>query len=130
LYYFAYASNLNKKRMQEHCPDSQPKFTAVLPNYKLAFLGWDRKSRGALASIQSFRGEKVRGAVYEVTEACLRRLDKFETGYTRLNVIVFNPDDEAIPAVTYIMVGQLEAGKPSTEYLAVIQQGLRDWRLF
>jgi gamma-glutamylcyclotransferase (GGCT)/AIG2-like uncharacterized protein YtfP len=130
MFYFAYGSNLNKKQMAERCPDSKPKVTVVLPNYKLAFVGWSRNWHGSVASIKPLRGEKVRGAIYEVTEACLRRLDKFETGYSRVNVIVFNQDDEAIPAVTYIKTGQLEESAPSQEYLTVIQQGLRDWRLF
>ena len=128
--YFAYASNLSKKQMQERCPGSQPKFIAILPNYKLVFAGWSRKWRGGVASIKSFRGERVRGAIYEVTEACLRQLDKHETGYERFNVTVFDEDNEPVPAITYIKSGQLEEVLPSKEYLAVIQQGYRDWRLF
>jgi gamma-glutamylcyclotransferase (GGCT)/AIG2-like uncharacterized protein YtfP len=130
LYYFAYASNLNQKQMKERCPDSKPLFTAVLPNYKLVFAGWSRQWRGGVASVKSFRGERVRGAIYEVTEACLQRLDRFEAGYSRLKVTVFGEDDEPIEATTYIKTGQLEDAAPSKEYLAVIQQGLRDWRLF
>ncbi len=76
--YFAYGSNLNKKQMQERCPDSKPLFTAVLPNYKLIFVGWSRQWKGAVASIQASRGDRVRGAVYEISDLCLRRLDKYE----------------------------------------------------
>ncbi len=130
MHYFAYASNLSRKQMQERCPDSQPKFIAILPNYKLVFAGWSRKWRGGVASIKPFRGERVRGAIYEVTEACLRQLDKHEVGYERANVTVFDEDNEPIPAVTYIKSGQLEEAPPSKEYLAVIQQGYRDWRMF
>ncbi len=130
MYYFAYASNLNKKQMQERCPDSQPKFIATLPNYKLVFAGWFREWRGGKASIKPFRGEKVRGAIYEVSETCLKQLDKHEAGYIRLNVTVFDEDNEPVPAITYIKSGQLEETQPSKEYLAVIQQGYRDWRLF
>ncbi len=130
MHYFAYASNLSRKQMQERCPDSQPKFVATLPNYRLVFAGWSRKWRGGVASIKPFRGERVRGAIYEVTEACLRQLDKHEVGYERANVTVFDEDSEPIPAVTYIKSGQLEEAPPSKEYLAVIQQGYRDWRLF
>ena len=131
--YFAYGSNLNKKQMQERCPDSKPLFTAVLPNYKLIFVGWSRQWKGAVASIKTSRGDRVRGAVYEISEQCLRKLDRFEgypQNYNRLKVIVFGEDDEAIEAITYIKAGQIEEGQPSKEYLAVIQQGLRDWRLF
>jgi len=116
--------------MKERCPDSKPLFTAVLPNYKLVFVGWSRQWRGGVASIKSYRGERVRGAIYEVTEACLRRLDRYESGYSRLKVTVFGEDDEPIEAITYIKTGQLEDAAPSKEYLAIIQQGLRDWRLF
>jgi gamma-glutamylcyclotransferase len=127
MYYFAYASNLSKKQMQERCPDSVPKFTATLPNYKLVFTGWSRKWRGGVASIKPFRGERVRGAIYEVTEACLKQLDKHEVGYARLNVTVFDEDNEPVPTITYIKSGQLEETLPSKEYAAVIRQGYKDW---
>ena len=70
------------------------------------------------------------GAIYEVTEACLQRLDRYESGYNRLKVTVVGEDDEHIEAVTYVKTGRLEDATPSKEYLAIIQQGLRDWRLF
>ena len=130
MYYFAYASNLNRKQMLERCPDSKPKFVANLPNYKLVFAGWSRQWRGGVTSIKPFRGERVRGAIYEVTEECLRRLDKYEAGYDRLKVTVFDEDGEPVQAITYIKSGQLEETQPSKEYLAIIQQGYRDWRLF
>jgi gamma-glutamylcyclotransferase len=127
--YFAYASNLGKKQMQTRCPDSKPRFVAVLPNYKLVFTGWSREWHGGKATIKSFRGEKVRGAVYEVTDACMRQLDKHEAGYTRLNVTVFDEDNQAIQAVTYVMSGQLEETMPSKEYGEIMRQGYRDWRI-
>ena len=133
MYYFAYASNLNRKQMLERCPDSKPKFIATLHNYKLVFVGWSRQWRGGTASIKPFRDEKVHGAIYEITEQCLRQLDKYEgypDKYNRLNVTVFDEDSEPIEAITYIKAGQLEETQPSKEYLAVIQQGYRDWRLF
>jgi gamma-glutamylcyclotransferase len=131
--YFAYGANLNKKVMQEHCPDSKPLFTAVLPNYKLVFVGWSRQWKGGVASIKASRGDRVRGAIYQITDRCLARLDQHEgypSQYNRLKVIVFGEDNEPIEAITYIKAGQIEESKPSPEYLAIIQQGLRDWRLF
>jgi len=127
MYYFAYASNLNQKQMRERCPASKPMFTATLPNYKLVFLGWSREWRGSKASIRLFRGEKVLGAIYDVSEQCLRQLDKYESSYDRLKVTVFNEDGEPIQAITYIKTDQSEETQPSVEYLSVIQQGYRDW---
>ena len=132
MYYFAYDLNLNKKQMLERCPDSKPKFRATLPNYKLIFTGWNRQWRGGVASIKLFSGEKVIGAIYEVSETDLRRLDKYEgvpADYNRLNVRVFNEAGDLLEAVTYIKARQSEETPPSREYLAVIQKGYRDWRI-
>ncbi len=130
--YFAYASNLNKKQMLERCPDSKPLLVATLPNYTLIFAGWSRQWRGGTASIKLFRGERVLGAVYEISERDLGRLDKYEgypSNYNRLNVMVFGEDGEPIETITYIKSGRLEETQPSKEYLAIIQQGYRDWGL-
>jgi len=132
MYYFAYGSNLNKKRMLERCPDSKPMFIATLHNYKLVFVGWSRQWRGGVASIKPFRGERVLGAIYEVSDRDLRRLDSYEGypgNYTRFNITVFDEDGEPIKAITYIKSGQLEETQPSKEYLSLIQQGYRDWRI-
>jgi len=125
--YFAYASNLNKKQMQARCPDSRPRFTATLPNYKLVFTGWSRELHGGKATIKAFRGEKVRGAIYEISDACLRQLDRYEAGYSRMNVTVFDEDNQPVAAVTYIKSGQLEESMPSKEYGEIIRQGYKDW---
>ena len=130
MYYFAYASNLSKKQMRERCPDSRPKFTATLPHYRMVFAGWSRQWHGGKASIKAFRGEKVHGAIYEVSEACLKALDKHEVGYARLNVTVFDDDNNPIPAVTHIMSGQLAEAQPSKEYLAILREGYQDWGIF
>ena len=130
MYYFAYGSNLNKQQMLARCPGSKAKFVATLPNYKLVFVGWSRQWRGGIATIRSFRGQKVLGAVYEISERDLKRLDNYEGypgTYDRLNITVFTEDGEAVPAITYIKTGQLEETEPSSQYLAIVQQGYRDW---
>ncbi len=129
MYYFAYGANLNRKQMLERCPDSKPKFMVTLPNYKLLFVGWSRKWRGGVATIKRFGGEKVLGGIYDVSEQCLRQLDRYEEGYDRLKVTVFTEVDEPIEAITYIKSGQLEETQPSKEYLVLTQQGYRDWGL-
>lgn len=129
MYYFAYASNLNRKQMAERCPNAKPKFVATLPHYKLIFAGWSRQQRGGVASIRPCRDEKVIGAIYEVSEKDLIALDKYETGYKRMNVFVFTEDGDRIQAVTYVKVDQSEETRPSQEYLVPIQQGYKDWRI-
>jgi len=116
--------------MSERCPGAKPKFTATLPNFKLIFTGWSRKWHGGVASIKPLRGERVIGAVYEISERDLRLLDKHEgypNTYNRIDVVVFTEDGESIKAVTYVKVEQSEETKPSLEYVATIQQGYKDW---
>lgn len=132
MYYFAYASNLNHKQMSERCPESKPRFKATLPHHKLIFTGYSRKWRGGVASIKPLQDGKVAGAVYEISQACLKSLDKYEgypDVYDRINVRVKTDDDEWIEAATYIKRQQSEITQPSREYLAVIQQGYKDWRI-
>lgn len=132
MYYFAYASNLNRRQMRERCPDCQPRFTASLPNYRLIFTGWSRQWRGGIASIKLSGGDKVLGAVYEIQDKDLAKLDRLEdcpATYNRLKVAVYRDSGEPIEAITYIKSRQSEETKPSSEYLTVIQQGYRDWSL-
>jgi len=132
MYYFAYNTHLNKKQMSGHCPGSKPRFTAELPNYKLIFTGWSRQWRGGIASIKLSRRDKVLGAVYEIPDTDLARLDRFEDcpgSYSRLKVMVYRDTGEPVEAVTYIKSRQSEETKPSPEYLSIIQQGYRDWGL-
>lgn len=130
MYYFAYASNLNRKQMSERAPASKPRFSAKLPNYKLIFSGWSRTWRGAVASIQQSHGDKVMGGVYEISERDLARLAQYEgPDYTTTPVVVFRDTGEAVESVTFARKRQQDEGKPSAEYLAVIKQGYIDWDL-
>jgi gamma-glutamylcyclotransferase len=130
--YFAYGSNLNKQRMLQRCPGAKFKYQAILPNYRLIFTGWAREWKGGTASIKPVRGEKVVGAIYEISEADLRRLDRYEdypATYDRINVLVLKDDGSAIKAITYIKRRQSDETKPSPEYLALIRQGYKDWSI-
>jgi gamma-glutamylcyclotransferase len=68
MYYFAYSTNLNKKKMAEICPQSRPRYIATLFNYKLVFTNWARQWHGGIATIKRSTGDKVFGAIYEVPD--------------------------------------------------------------
>jgi gamma-glutamylcyclotransferase len=130
LFYFAYASNLNRKQMAERAPQAKARLSATLPNYKLMFAGWSRTWRGAVATIQQSHGDRVLGGVYELTEQDMEKLARFEgEEYGTTRVTVFPDTGPAIEAVTFVRTRQKEEGKPSPEYLAVIKQGYSDWGL-
>ena len=132
MYYFAYSSNLNRKQMKERCPQSQTKFTATLHHYKLAFVGWSRQWRSSVAGIKPWRGERVLGAIYDISESDLKRLDEYEgcpDTCERINIIVNTEGGEPLEAFTYIKRRQSEEARPSPEYLSALQQDYRDWGL-
>lgn len=130
MYYFAYAADMDKRSMETQCPGCKPRFTATLPNYKLNFSGWSKQWNGGMASIKSFHGERVPGAVYEVTDAHIRKLDNlygYPGLYDRIKVTVWDDTGKATEAFTYIKKQQGDVTKPSRELMARIQQGYRDW---
>jgi gamma-glutamylcyclotransferase len=130
VYYFAYASNLNRKQKMERAPSAKPRFSTTLPNYKLIFSGWSRPWRGAVASKQQSHGDRVMGGIYEINEQDMARLSQYEgTDYTTTSVVVFRDTGEAVEAITFTNKRQQDEGKPSPEYLAVIKEGYTDWDL-
>ena len=131
MYYFAYASNLNRNQMAQRAPDSKPRFIATLPNFKITFTTRSGRQDGVV-SIAPHRGEKVIGAVYDISERDLKRLDGYEdypTVYDRRKVNVWTETNESIESITYIKINQSQEATPSSEYLAIIKQGYIDWQI-
>ena len=116
--------------MSTRCPDSKPKIGAALPNYKLIFAGYSRERAGGTASIKPFKGQRVNGAIYEISDKDLLKLDKYEghpSIYDRIKVTAWTDTGDPIEAFTYIKKEQSPETKPSREYLSLIMQGYRDW---
>jgi len=132
MYYFAYATDLNRRQLAKTCPDSRPLFKAVLPNYKLIFTGWSRKTRGGTASVKPYQGEKVPGAVYDLSTLDLQKLDREMASpaeRVRVTALVIGEDGDSVKATFYVNRQQSQETEPSRDYLAEIQQGYRDWEI-
>lgn len=132
MYYFAYATDLNRKSLARICPNSKSLFKAVLPNFKLIFTGWSRKTRGGTASVKPYQGEKVPGAVYELSDIDLQKLDREMNSPTeriRTTALVLGEEGDSLKATFYVNKVQSEETPPSRDYLTEIQQGYREWKL-
>jgi len=130
--YFAYSNNLSRKIMAEKCPGNKPRFTVVLPNYKLIFAGYSRLHQGGTASIVPYKGQKVAGAVYEISDLEFKKLDNYEEyplNYDHLKVTVWTDAGDPVEAITYIRKIQSPEAKPSPAYLNAIRQGYKDWQI-
>ena len=122
VWYFAYGSNLDIDRFRKRIGTWQENKRATLKDYRLSF-----DSRGK-ADILERRGERVWGAVYEVSEAQLGILDDFEgvhSGvYKRVRVNV-ECDGKTEPAIAYVKVEKTSFRPPDDEYLNYILRGLK-----
>lgn len=121
--YFAYGSNLNKKQMRVRCPESVPMTKAVLKNFKLVF--------NYYADIVETPGEFVYGAVYEVSDSDIKKLNRYE-GYPRhyeiINAEVEDDDKKTYKAFAYVMTSK-GIREPEEYYYNTIKQGFNDWNL-
>ena len=78
-YYIAYGSNLNLPQMRGRCPGATIVGTSVIEDYRLLFKG---SKTGSYLTIEPWEGGRVPVAVWEVTAADERNLDRYE-GYVR-----------------------------------------------
>ena len=130
--FFAYGAALSRKYLAGRCPECRPTVSATLPHYQLVFTGWSRTSHGGTAALKPLRGARVKGGIYDVPDAALKKLDVSE-GFPGQNVkqtvTVITETSESLTCFTYVPAHPAEESKPAPEYLALLQQGYRDWGL-
>ncbi len=125
IYYFAYGSNMNKEQMSERCPKAKPIEKAILKNASISFKG----TRYGVLDIDSEKGSKVYGALYEVTRDCIKALDIYE-GYPNLYIKVkvkVKTKNGYVQAFAYKKVKNLDIMPPSVEYYGICKKGFKDW---
>ena len=105
VYYFAYGSNLNPKRMEKRKAYFTERSLAKLPNYEFK-LNKLEPDGSVTANICPSKNKNVYGALYTGKEETLITLDIYEdvaTGeYTREKVLVELEDGKKIEATAYI----------------------------
>jgi gamma-glutamylcyclotransferase (GGCT)/AIG2-like uncharacterized protein YtfP len=141
--YFAFGSNLDPEQMQSRCPGGIVVGLAALRDHRLAFPLYSNAWGCGVSSIQPAHGDTVWGMLYELTEAHIASLDRFEefrgpgdqhNVYDREQVTVelVRPDDGSIPrrvrAWTYV-ARPSNPSPPSRRYLDAILRGARHHRL-
>ena len=131
-YYIAYGSNLNLQQMRGRCPGATIVGTSVIEDYRLLFKG---SKTGSYLTIEPWEGGRVPVAVWEVTEAHERSLDRYE-GYP---VFYYKADMElevsltgtgevkTLPGFVYMMYADRPIGTPSNSYFVTCAQGYRSF---
>jgi gamma-glutamylcyclotransferase (GGCT)/AIG2-like uncharacterized protein YtfP len=125
--YFAYGSNLARRRMRERVPGAQTRGRALLLGWRLVA---DKPGRDGSGKVNLVReaGGRVWGALWELREEALVVLDGFEGGYARVAVGV-RTRRGLRDAITY--VSTLHAARPGLArgYKALVLEGARERRL-
>lgn len=104
--------------------------SVVLKDFTLTFKAYSRHN--GVATILPCPGSEVPGALWEITPACLKALDRYEgypTLYDRFSFDVVDSDGKTIKVMSYAMVGDLVHAAPSNYYLGVIKEGYKNFGL-
>jgi gamma-glutamylcyclotransferase (GGCT)/AIG2-like uncharacterized protein YtfP len=127
--YFGYGSNISHRQMADRVPDAKRIGKAILPGYRLTFVGYSRGWGGGVANIVPLANWKVPGALYQMTEDDFALMDQYEghpTIYRRVMVEVKVGNKKRM-ATTYVRARAGEAfSAPSEAYVNRILEGYKD----
>lgn len=120
--YFAYGSNMDELQMRERCPDAKLVGQASLPGFQLAFTIFSQKRKSGCADIVRDKKSTVYGLAYELTDADLEALDRFEgapDNYERIAVKI-KCNGLSMRAYAYHVASKVEGFFPSPAYIDTI----------
>ena len=131
--FFFYADNLNPSQLKRRAPEHKFLFTGYLPDHSIQFCRWSTQWRCGLASVIPSPGEKVWGAVFEITDEDLKILDEFEGdvpqgAYRHLPVTVITEEGEKLLVTTHA-ANPIGKFKPKEHYIDWVLKGLKQWKL-
>lgn len=132
MFYFAYGSNMNPQIMKERCPPNSYKLigSGRVRNHRLRFSRLSRKWQGGVADITEDPNFVVWGMVYEITEECLKCLNRYEglgKAYEHYYVrVLLRDQDKEILALTYRVINPSDKDiPPSNQYLQTMIEGAK-----
>jgi len=100
---------------------------AYLPNFRVEFRFYSQKRKGGISSIIPSPGGLVRGAIYDVPEDEMIKLDEVESVpqglYSRETFLVLGEDGEWHEADLYRVVEPDGPFTPSKGYIALMLEG-------
>ena len=131
MHYFAYGSNMNWPQMQRRCPSVRFVCVGRLINYQFGITRHSRLRDCGTANVFPAAGKEVWGIVYDITDADLLILDKFEDGYRRekLSIEPIENSTAVLDALVYIAAVEKNVPPANVEYRRLIVEGARHWKL-
>lgn len=129
-YYIAYGSNLNLRQMAYRCPGATVVGTGFIKGYQLLFKG---SKTGSYLTIEKAEGKAVPVAVWKVSEANEKSLDRYEGFPTFYYKTEMEIEVKGIKtgktylknAFVYIMHEDRQLGIPYKEYVLGCLEGYK-----
>jgi gamma-glutamylcyclotransferase (GGCT)/AIG2-like uncharacterized protein YtfP len=126
---FAYGSNLAEDQMEAWCPHYEYLGPARLDGFRLEFRAGSGRWTGGAADVVEAEGEEVWGALYELPDGEVKRLDakEFEGEAYRRREVEVEHDGELRRAQTYEVIDKTTAEiEPAPAYAAAILRGMAE----
>lgn len=131
VFYFAYGSNMLLERIYNRVGKVKIIGKYSIKNYKLAFNCGYPPAR-MFANMAVSEGSSIEGVLYELTESQIANLDRYEVypfNYQKIYMY-----DNALDAIIFAYVATPDfkpkrVGKPELEYLNILIQGCKDFKL-
>ena len=133
--YFAYGSNMSRKRLQKRVSSAEPLERAVLRCHRLAFHKISKDKSGKCDIVPSKESNEVWGRLYHINAEEKELLDCYEglrRGYENKCVTVELDSGCTVCAVTYYVEDESKINpslKPYTWYIKHILVGAKEARL-
>jgi gamma-glutamylcyclotransferase (GGCT)/AIG2-like uncharacterized protein YtfP len=128
-FYFAFASNLSKRKISERGASFEGRVRASFKNYCLKFNS-DWKSDGyGYANIEPHEGSSVNGALYTLSPVSMDKLDEEHINigghYKRITIQVVKDGGQEVKAITYKANDEFikDGLHPSRQYLEEMLEG-------
>lgn len=130
---FIYAENLHPNQLKRRAPEHKFLFKAYLPDHTIHFPRFSSQWRCGLASVTPSPGERVWGAVFELTDEDLKILDAYdgevpEGAFRHLEVTVMT-EDEQKELVTTHAANPIGKFRVKDDYLDFVSKGVKHWDL-
>ena len=128
IYYFAYGSNMSLNRMNERGCKINSSNRGILQDHKLVFNKKSGKFRNTgFANVIPNPGTDVEGALYEIDDSDILKLDKWEGSPNHYKRIVKNILTEVGIKEAYVYIASSEwiseGLKPSKSYIKYLLDG-------
>lgn len=130
---FIYAENLHPNQLKRRAPEHKFLFKGYLPDHTIHFPRFSSQWRCGLASVTPSPGERVWGAVFELTDEDLKILDAYdgevpEGAFRHLEVTVMT-EDEQKELVTTHAANPIGKFRVKDDYLDFVRKGVKHWDL-